>query len=165
MQTPTLHINKKSCCPKCALAGYSKISIRFLDDLAKEWKVEIQHAENKGEYKIDDPDFKCSYRCDGYLVQDNKKYIVEFHEDYFHGNPKIYKPGGICKLRRLTFGELYKKTEEKMYRIKSMGYEGKTANSISLSKPMSIYLKVYLSTIEYFREIHNVFLFYLFRNI
>jgi len=97
MQSPDAHINQKQGCPKCSNTGYSKISIHFLNDLAREWKVEIQHAENKGEYRIEDHDFKCSYRCDGYFVQDNKKYIVEFHGDYFHGNPKIYKLDGICK--------------------------------------------------------------------
>ena len=33
---------------KITCPGYSEISIRFLNDLAREWKVMIQHAENKG---------------------------------------------------------------------------------------------------------------------
>ena len=123
LQKPMDHINLKQGCPRCVKVGYSKISIQFLNDLAKERKVEIQHAENKGEYIIKDPDFKCLYKCDGYYEHDNKKYIVEFHGNYYHGNPKIYKPDSVCKLRRLTFGELYRKTEERMYRIKALGYE------------------------------------------
>lgn len=123
MQKPRSHIYEKSGCPKCSKAGYSKISIKFLDILAKELNVDLQHAENKGEYKIYDPDFKCSYYCDGYFEKENKKYVVEFHGDYFHGNPKIYKPDSICKLRNMRFDELYKKTMERMFRIKALGYE------------------------------------------
>jgi len=123
LQRPNDHINNKNGCPKCANAGYSKISIQFLNDLSKDWKVDIQHAENKGEYRIEDPELKCYYKADGYFEEDNKKYVVEFHGDFYHGNPKIYKPDSVCKLRRMTFGELFKKTEERMYRIKALGYE------------------------------------------
>ena len=63
LQSPNHHINNKMGCPKCVCFGYSKISIEFLNDLAREWKVEIQHAENKGEFKIEDPDFKCYYKA------------------------------------------------------------------------------------------------------
>ena len=92
MQRPDAHIQQKQGCPRCNNVGYSQISIQFLNDLARERKVEIQHAENKGEFKIEDPDFKCYYKVDGYFEGDNKKYVVEFHGDYFHGNPLIYKP-------------------------------------------------------------------------
>jgi len=80
-QTPSHHINDKNGCPKCLNNGYSKISIQFLNDFARVWNVEIQHAENGGEYRIEDPDFKCYYKADGYFERDNKKYIVEFHGD------------------------------------------------------------------------------------
>ena len=123
LQSPHSHIDNGSKCPRCVNAGYSQISIQFLNDLAKEWKVEIQHAENKGEYRIEDPELKCYYKLDGYFEQNNKKYAVEFHGNYYHGNPKMYKPDSICKLRRITFGDLYKKTEERMHRIKALGYE------------------------------------------
>ena len=124
LQSPNHHVNDKSNCPKCSHnSGYSQISIRFLNDLAKEWKVDIQHAENRGEYIIKDSELKCYYKADGYFEHDNKKYVVEFHGNYYHGNPKMYKPDSICKLRRITFGELFKKTEERMYRIKALGYE------------------------------------------
>ena len=123
MQTPVKHISYKNGCPKCVNAGYSKISIQFLNDLSKDWKVDIQHAENKGEYRIEDPELKCYYKADGFFEHGNKKYVVEFHGDYFHGNPKMYKPDGICKLRRMRFDEIYNKTMERMYRIKALGYE------------------------------------------
>ena len=123
LQRPNDHINNKHGCPRCVNVGYSKISIQFLIDLAKEWKADIQHAENKGEYKIEDQHFKCTYRVDGYFEQENKKYVIEFHGDYFHGNPKIYKPDGISRHKKLTFGELYEKTMWRMYRIKALGYE------------------------------------------
>jgi len=123
LQKPMHHLQQKQGCPKCTNVGYSKISIQFLNDLAEDWKVDILHAESKGEYIIKDPDFKCYYKADGYFEHGNKKYVVEFHGDYYHGNPKMYRPDSICKLRRMTFGELFKKTEERMYRIKALGYE------------------------------------------
>ena len=121
-QEPKSHIYEKTGCPKCN-SNYSQISIKFLNILSKDLNEEIQHAENKGEFKIYDFAFKCSYYCDGYFEKDNKKYVIEFHGDYFHGNPKIYKPDSICKLRHMRFDELYKKTMERMYRIKALGYE------------------------------------------
>ena len=123
LQEAKSHIYNKTGCPKCSNAGYSKISIRFLNILAKELDIDIQHAENKGEYIINDSELKCYYKADGYFEKDNKKYVVEFHGDYFHGNPKIYKPESICKLRSITFDELYKNTMNRMYRIKALGYE------------------------------------------
>ena len=122
-QTPSHHVNDKTKCPKCIANGYSKISIQFLDELADELFVKIQHAENIGEYEIYDEVFKCKYKCDGYFQINNKKYVVEFHGDYWHGNPKVYNPESICKFRSLTFDELYKKTMDRMKRIKAMGYE------------------------------------------
>ena len=107
-QRPGDHIHNRQGCPNCSKTCYSKISIQYLNELAKELKVDIQHAENKGEYIIDDPELKCYYKADGYY-QDNKKYAIEFHGDYFHGNPKVYDPNAVCKLRRMKFDELYKK--------------------------------------------------------
>ena len=52
MQTPNHHINHKTGCPRCVKFGYSKILIQFLNDLAKEWNVDIQHAENKGNVEL-----------------------------------------------------------------------------------------------------------------
>ena len=88
LQTPDGHLNDKNGCPRCVSVGYSKISIQFLNDLAKEWKVEIQHAENKGEYRIDDPEFKCYYKADGYFEQNNKNICCEFHGDILSWKPK-----------------------------------------------------------------------------
>ena len=48
--------------------------------------------------------------------------MVEFHGDFFHGNPMIYKPDEICKLREKRYDEVYKKTMERMTRLKSLGY-------------------------------------------
>ena len=122
MKRPDAHVHQKQGCPKCISAGYSKISIQFLNDLAKDWKVDIQHAENGGEYRIKDSNLGCHYKADGYFELDNIKYMVEFHGDFFHGNPMIYKPDEICKLRGKRYDELYKKTMERMTRLKSLGY-------------------------------------------
>ena len=83
------HIHNKQGCPKCSKSGYSKMSIRFLNDLANELKVRIKYAENYGEHIINDPDLKCYYKCDSYYEKNNKKNMAEFHGDYWHGNPTI----------------------------------------------------------------------------
>ena len=122
-QTPDAHLNQKQGCPRCSKAGYSKISIQFLDELSHQLKVDIQHAENIGEYEIYDEVFKCKYKADGYFEKNNKKYVVEFHGDYWHGNPKVFNPNSKCKIRSLTFEEIYQKTMDRMFRIKALGYE------------------------------------------
>jgi len=71
MKRPDAHVHQKQGCPKCVNAGYSKISIQFLNDLAKDWKVDIQHAENGGEYRIKDFNLECHYKADGYFELDN----------------------------------------------------------------------------------------------
>lgn len=48
--------------------------------------------------------------------------VYEFHGDYWHGNPDIYKSSDINKHNGKTFGELYNETLLKEQEIKSLGY-------------------------------------------
>ena len=52
IKRPDAHVHQKQGCPKCVSAGYSKISIQFLKDLSRDWKVNIQHAENGGNIEL-----------------------------------------------------------------------------------------------------------------
>jgi hypothetical protein len=96
----------------CAPAGYSQVSIRWLETLGDG----IQHAENGGEFRI--PGTR--YRADGYNPTTNTVY--EFHGTYWHGDPRVYEPNEFNTVSKCTFGELYQKTLAKEAIIKELGF-------------------------------------------
>lgn len=51
-----------------------------------------------------------------------KKIVYEFNGDYWHGNPKIYKPDEYNERSKFTFGELYRRTIDREKMLKSAGY-------------------------------------------
>jgi hypothetical protein len=57
---------------------------------------------------------------DGYDKATNT--IYEFWGDYWHGNPKLFKPDAINTHIGKTFGELYEKTQKKRQRLVQAGY-------------------------------------------
>lgn len=79
-------------------------------------KVEIQHAGNVGETEIG------PYKVDGYYEIENQKVVMEFHGDYWHGNPKCYSANTINKVVGMTMGDLYQRTLEKRRYLESSGY-------------------------------------------
>jgi hypothetical protein len=79
-------------------------------------KINIQHAENGGEYSI----LTTNYRADGYCEETNT--IYEYHGDIWHGNPKKYNPEHIPYFGKKTFGELYQDTLKREQKIKDLGY-------------------------------------------
>ena len=107
-------------CPKCSNNGYSKPSILWLNFISKFHNIHIQHALNDGEFLI--PNTR--YKADGYCKETNT--IYEFHGDYWHGNPKIYKGNEINKITNCTYNELYEKTLIRENKIKELGYNLKT---------------------------------------
>jgi hypothetical protein len=114
-QTPHSHLGGTGC-PKCANSGFSKPQIQWLEFLSKLNNTYIQHIMNEGEFKIT----TTRYRADGYCKKTNT--IYEFHGDYFHGNPKIYKPEELNTLCNTTFGKLYEGTVKKEEKIKKLGF-------------------------------------------
>lgn len=60
--------------------------------------VEIQHAGNEGE-KIIGP-----YKVDGYYESGDQKVVMEFHGDYWHGNPKCYSAKTLNKVQGEPWG-------------------------------------------------------------
>lgn len=114
-QQPVIHIHQKSGCPKC-YSNHSKVQIQWLELLSNLYNINIQHAMNEGEFTIP----TTRYKADGYCEETNT--IYEFHGDYFHGNPKIFKPEEMNKLCKATHGELYQKTLEKEQKIKELGF-------------------------------------------
>jgi len=114
-KTPYKHLQEQGC-PKCSINNYSKSSIKYLDFISKYNNIQIQHAENVGEHIIK----TTNYSADGYCEETNT--IYEYHGDFWHGNPNLYKTYDINKRNGKTFGELYKKTLEREQQIRDFGY-------------------------------------------
>jgi len=95
--------------------GFSKVSIYWLDFISKLYNIQIQNAENDGEFKI--PNTK--YRADGYCKENNT--IYEFHGTLWHGDPRIYNSNDISYFGS-KYGELYQKTINKEKIIKEIGF-------------------------------------------
>ena len=105
-------------CQICAMKRikHSKCQIKWLDFISSYNHIQIQHAENEGEFKI--PNTK--YSADGYCQETNT--IYEFHGDYWHGNPKKFNPTDMNTITNKTYGELYQKTIKREQEIRDMGF-------------------------------------------
>jgi hypothetical protein len=115
--SPHKHL-QGSGCQLCAMKRikHSKCQIKWLDFISSYNRIQIQHAENEGEYII--PTTK--YSADGYCQETNT--IYEFHGDFWHGNPKRFHSTDINPISHKTFGELYQKTMEREQEIRDMGF-------------------------------------------
>ncbi len=116
-QTANVHL-KGIGCKKCSTSGYSKICIKWLEEIMFKENIFIEHAGNIGEKTVNINNKIC--RFDGYCKTNNTVY--ELYGDFFHGNPKIYKNNDINPLIKKSFGELYENTIEREYIIKNAGY-------------------------------------------
>jgi len=116
-QKPNDHLNGCGC-QKCSIGCFSKIAIKWLENIEKTEKIYIQHAGNIGEknIKINNKLFK----FDGYCESTNTVY--EFYGDFWHGNPKYYFKEDIHPLNKKLFGELYNETIEREKILKNEGY-------------------------------------------
>jgi hypothetical protein len=115
-QKPVHHYITGCGCPKCNTKCYSKKQILWLNFLSIYHNIHIQHVLNNGEFLI--PTTK--YKADGYCEETNT--IYEFHGDFWHGNPEIYKQDEINKKTNCSFKELYEKTIIREEKIKELGY-------------------------------------------
>jgi hypothetical protein len=116
-QRPNDHLSGNGC-QKCAMSGFSKVSIRWLNYVAKKDNIYIQHNDNIGEKKIK---VNNTYiRFDGYCEDTNTVY--EFLGDFYHGNPNTYKSNDYNSLLKKTYGELYDKTIQRNNLIIKLGY-------------------------------------------
>jgi predicted nucleic-acid-binding Zn-ribbon protein len=115
LQTPTTHTNVASGCPRCSTRGYSKQQIAWLKFMSLYYNIDIQHAENGGEYKVE------NIKADGFCRETGE--IYEYHGDFWHGNPARYNPQSMNVMVKKTFGELYQKTIEREQRIIDLGFK------------------------------------------
>lgn len=116
IQSGTNHLRGKGC-NKCRGHNFSKVSVEWLEYVAIKENILIQHIGNScNEYKI----LNTNWRTDGYCKETNTVY--EFHGDFWHGNPEIYKSDVINNVNNKTMGELYNSTIERENKIKELGY-------------------------------------------
>lgn len=114
-QTPSKHINNKHGCLKCCKT-HSLAQIEWLNFIESKDNIYIQHIGNSNEFIIP----TTNYKADGYCKETNTVY--EYHGDFWHGNPKIYKSENLNKKTGSTFGFLYQKTLTRENLIKSLGF-------------------------------------------
>jgi hypothetical protein len=77
----------------------------------------IQHARNGGEKMIG------QYKVDGYFeTKEGEKIVLEFHGDFWHGNPDMFSADTINPVNQTTMGELYQRTMKKKKFIEEQGY-------------------------------------------
>lgn len=108
-QTPYGHLNGNGC-PRC-VSRISKSENKWLNFnkvLKRQYKLKINNKR---------------FEVDGYDPKTNT--IYEFLGDYWHGNPKKYKPNEINKRIKKTFGELYKETMSRIKLFEENGYNVK----------------------------------------
>ncbi|MCG8432162.1 MAG: hypothetical protein MJA29_13455, partial [Candidatus Omnitrophica bacterium] len=91
-------------------------ALKWMKWYAHTHKVTVQHARNGGEKTIG------PYRVDGYYEQGGQKVVLEFMGDFFHGNPKVYKPDTVNCINNQKMGDLYQKTLDKKRYFKTEGY-------------------------------------------
>lgn len=108
--------SKNSQCLKCVNKGFSKASIKWLQQIMDNENIIIQHAlSEKGEHKIQGVG-----KVDGFCSSNNAVY--EYHGDFWHGNPKKHPPNKVNDKVGKTFGELYNKTILREQAIRDLGY-------------------------------------------
>lgn len=101
------HLNGYGC-PKCS----HRISTK-----EEQWLNSLNIQNLQRQVKLDC--LKSNQTVDGYDPETNTVY--EFYGDYWHGNPEKYDLNKIHPARKVTFGELYRRTIEKENIIKNAG--------------------------------------------
>ncbi|CAG2254249.1 unnamed protein product [Mytilus edulis] len=99
--------------------NHSKSSIVWLEWMMKEEKMSIQHALNRGEFKI--PGTK--FHVDGYCQETNE--VFEFLGCLWHGCKKCFpceRSGTKTSLTKQSMDELYVVTKKREKTIRELGY-------------------------------------------
>jgi hypothetical protein len=111
-QSPSNHIHNKQNCPAC-MSGKSKKENDWLDYIGipndYSHRTVILHINGR------------RYIVDGFDPITNT--IYEFYDDYWHGNPNIYKSDAINDGNHISFGNLYKNTMDRENRLIRSGYK------------------------------------------
>ena len=110
------------------VTGYSKVACRFFDAYAAKTGVKVQHAHYDpltltliGAEKRVRYDGGKQTKVDGFIASTTT--ILEFHGDFWHGNPKKYARDDMNQTAHKTYGELYDATMRRMKLLKKSGYK------------------------------------------
>lgn len=117
LQCPNDHLNGCGC-NKCKINNYSKICIKWLENIMNKDKIFIQHANNIGEKSVILNNKR--FKFDGYCEETNTVY--ELYGDIWHGNPSKLNPNDLNPLNKMSYGELYNNTIIRENIIKENGY-------------------------------------------
>lgn len=107
--TPTNHIHGKKGCSKCS-SRISKGEIEWLDKLKIPKSCRNVYMNLGGK----------KFFVDGLIK--SKKIVYEYNGDYWHGNPDLYDSKDIHPEAGVTFGYLWKKTQEKKQTLEEAGF-------------------------------------------
>lgn len=102
-------------CPKCIPSGYSKIACEWLEYMAQEENIYIQHAMNEGEFKIEGVG-----KVDGYCKETNT--VMEYLGCLWHGHPECYDLNIVNRVTKVSMKTLYENTIKRNELIKELGY-------------------------------------------
>jgi len=115
---PKNHINGYGCQRCNRFDRSSKPAREWLSMIHSAIKTLQTDGSTDGEFK---PISGRRFTVDGY--DSMTKTIYEFHGDYYHGNPSVYKSDVFNSLCSKTMGELYQKTQEKKKYCLELGYK------------------------------------------
>ena len=115
-------VMRVSGCPKCnRVLGTSAIGCEWINKFGKQYGLKFMHTRNGGEVKLKGKSGKF-YWVDGYNHE--KKVILEFHGDNWHGNPAIWEPDDYCNpWSSKPAGELLLCTRERENDLAKAGYQ------------------------------------------
>jgi G:T-mismatch repair DNA endonuclease (very short patch repair protein) len=115
-QTPEHHFNGRGC-PKCSLGKKISKGQRKLYNIIKQ-----RHPKQKieMEYKIIINKDKKVF-ADVFMPEKNA--IIEYYGDYWHCNPKKYKPDYFHPHKKTTAMAIWSKDEKRKMELESLGYE------------------------------------------
>ena len=101
-------------------SNYSRMAINWLNKISKEDNIDIQHAENGGELRVELGSGRY-YLLDGYCEETNTAY--EFNGDVWHGNPECFAPDSTPHPHSdVTAQEVYDSQMEKERILNEMGF-------------------------------------------
>ena len=100
----------------------SEISIQWLEFLGYCENKRIQHAGNKGEYKIHDPVSGKTFYVDGFCEETHE--VLEFYGCVFHSHLKHHEPESFNVIRKNVKNScIYQDTLKREKQIRDLGYK------------------------------------------
>ena len=112
-----------------ARSGYSKVCCEFMDAYMDKHNVHVQHKHyDKLTGILVDQEHRVtgmsslsgSTKVDGWI--EDTRTVLEFHGDYYHGNPEKYNLEDLNPTTNCRFGLLYDRTMDRMSDLHRLGF-------------------------------------------